>query len=336
MDSITHIALGAVAGEAIAGRKLGRKAMVYGAIAQSIPDIDFVGAVFLHPVDNLLFHRGITHSIFFALVASGFLAWLFNRWNRGVMDRLQWFAFIFFEICVHLLTDSCNAYGIGLFEPLSDYRLSFHLLFVLDPFFSFVPVAAMLLLLVIRHQMLRNIITLSALIMPILYASYAIYNKRTITSAVEKNIALYSKVERVMITPTAFNTWLWYVVAEYEDHYQVAYGSVFDTKELEWTTFPKNTEWLLKAPAEEGISLVKFSQGYFTISKIGERLVFNDLRFGQVAGWRDNKAPFTFYYFLNEDREANLTVMQRGRLSGWTPESIRALAKRIQGQRSPR
>ena len=39
MDSITHIALGACMGEAFLDRKLGKKAMLWGALAQSIPDI---------------------------------------------------------------------------------------------------------------------------------------------------------------------------------------------------------------------------------------------------------------------------------------------------------
>jgi inner membrane protein len=41
MDSITHIALGAITGEALAGKSLGKRAMILGAVAQSLPDIDF-------------------------------------------------------------------------------------------------------------------------------------------------------------------------------------------------------------------------------------------------------------------------------------------------------
>ncbi len=67
MDSITHIVLGATIGEAVAGKQLGKKAMLIGAIAQSIPDIDFLLAIWLRPIDNLLAHRGFTHSFFFAV-----------------------------------------------------------------------------------------------------------------------------------------------------------------------------------------------------------------------------------------------------------------------------
>ena len=61
MDSITHIALGACMGEAFAGKTLGKKAMLWGALAQSIPDIDFIASFWMDTSSNLLAHRGFTH-----------------------------------------------------------------------------------------------------------------------------------------------------------------------------------------------------------------------------------------------------------------------------------
>ncbi len=40
MDSLTQAALGAAVGEAILGKKLGRKAAIAGAIVATIPDLD--------------------------------------------------------------------------------------------------------------------------------------------------------------------------------------------------------------------------------------------------------------------------------------------------------
>jgi inner membrane protein len=40
MDSLTQIVLGASVGEAVAGKKIGNKAMLWGAIAGTIPDLD--------------------------------------------------------------------------------------------------------------------------------------------------------------------------------------------------------------------------------------------------------------------------------------------------------
>jgi inner membrane protein len=46
-------------GEAFAGKTLDRKAMVWGAIAQSFPDIDFVAASWLNTPSALLAHLAL-------------------------------------------------------------------------------------------------------------------------------------------------------------------------------------------------------------------------------------------------------------------------------------
>ena len=44
MDSLTQIVLGAACGEATLGKKIGNKALLFGAIGGTIPDLDvFVG-----------------------------------------------------------------------------------------------------------------------------------------------------------------------------------------------------------------------------------------------------------------------------------------------------
>ena len=40
MDSVTQITLGAAVGEAVLGRKIGGRAMLWGAIAGTLPDLD--------------------------------------------------------------------------------------------------------------------------------------------------------------------------------------------------------------------------------------------------------------------------------------------------------
>ena len=46
MDSLTQIVLGAAVGEAVLGKKVGNKAMLYGAIAGTIPDLDVITRYF--------------------------------------------------------------------------------------------------------------------------------------------------------------------------------------------------------------------------------------------------------------------------------------------------
>lgn len=69
MDSLTQIVLGAAVGEVALGKKIGNRAMIWGAIGGTIPDLDVIGNAFLNEFDALAFHRGLSHSIFFSLVA---------------------------------------------------------------------------------------------------------------------------------------------------------------------------------------------------------------------------------------------------------------------------
>jgi inner membrane protein len=77
-------------------------------------------------------------------------------------------------------------------------------------------------------------------------------------------------------------------------------------------------------------SLLRFSNGYYTVEQWGDTVVFNDLRFGQSAGWADPNAKFAFHYYLQHP-EANDLVVQRGRFANWNSETTRLFIKRIKG-----
>ncbi len=79
MDSLTQIVLGASMGEAVAGRKIGNRAMLWGAVAGTVPDLDVFGGIFMTPEDALAFHRGISHSLLFAVLMPLLLAW-YTSW----------------------------------------------------------------------------------------------------------------------------------------------------------------------------------------------------------------------------------------------------------------
>lgn len=76
MDSITQIVLGAAAGDAVLGKKVGNRAMLWGAIAGTIPDLDIVGNLWMSEIDSLAFHRGISHSFFFSILGAFAFGWL--------------------------------------------------------------------------------------------------------------------------------------------------------------------------------------------------------------------------------------------------------------------
>jgi len=83
MDSITQIVLGAAVGEVTMGRKLGNRAMVWGAIAGTIPDLDVLANFVVDDIAALAFHRAISHSFFFAFTAPALLAYFTARFYQS-------------------------------------------------------------------------------------------------------------------------------------------------------------------------------------------------------------------------------------------------------------
>ncbi len=83
MDSLTQLTLGAAVGEAVAGKKLGNKAMLWGALAGTIPDLDVITNFWMDDIEAMAFHRGISHSILFSLVVpiilAAFTSWLYRK-----------------------------------------------------------------------------------------------------------------------------------------------------------------------------------------------------------------------------------------------------------------
>ena len=82
MDSLTQIVLGAACGEVVAGKKLGNRAMLWGAIGGTIPDLDVFAAFFTDEIAATSFHRGFMHSFLFAALAPWVLARL-TIWFYG-------------------------------------------------------------------------------------------------------------------------------------------------------------------------------------------------------------------------------------------------------------
>ncbi len=79
MDSLTQVILGAAVGEAVLGKKVGGRAMIWGGFAGFLPDLDISSSFVMDEISALAVHRGITHSFFFAALFPILLGWLVHR-----------------------------------------------------------------------------------------------------------------------------------------------------------------------------------------------------------------------------------------------------------------
>lgn len=333
MDSITHLALGACMGEAFAGKKLGTKAMLWGALAQSIPDIDFISAFWMKIPDNLLAHRGFTHSFLFVALITPVFGLLAERWHRPHNISLRsWMVFFGAVIFIHVFLDAFNNYGVGWWEPFSHQRISFNAIYVADPFFSVWPGVAVLLIL-LRHKDLKwkQTVARAGLILSFVYLMYCSINKYLIDQYAKQ---VFKKelitTGQYLTTPAPLQNWLWYIVSGDDKGFYVGFRSLFEKGDAtSFQYFPRNDTLLASIVKDEDlIKLKRFSQGFYTAEKWGDTLVFNDLRFGQMIGWQSPRQRFVFHYYLNHSDDNDL-VVQRGRFKYWDKRVLANFIKRI-------
>lgn len=335
MDSLTHIALGACIGEAFFEKGFGKKAMLWGVLAQSLPDIDFIASFWMSTPGALLAHRGFTHSLVFAVIIIPVFALIADKIHKPHnISFKKWLLFFSAAVFVHLFVDGFNNYGVGWLEPFSHMRYSFNAIYVADPLFSVWPgIAVVILVLLNRHSTKRKFWWKLGLLLPLLYLGICTFNKVKINSDVKEILAAQNIPHtRYFTTPAPLQNWLWYVVAGNDSGYYVGFRSLFDKKkEITFSYFAANRALLDTVNNHEDLQrLIRFSSQFYTVEKYNDTLVFNDLRFGQITGWQNPNAKFVFHYYLQHPKE-NKLVVQRGRFEGWNRNSIYELLKRITG-----
>ena len=156
MDTLTHGLAGAMLGRAIAGDENVPAIVAVSAAGAMFPDLDafFLPGSFFSlgdTLDYLRYHRGVTHSFLLApafAVGIALVARLVARRTPGA--RLFLAALV--GIVSHILFDWITSYGTMFFAPLSWRRFALDWVFILDPYFTGIPLAALILALVFRSR----------------------------------------------------------------------------------------------------------------------------------------------------------------------------------------
>ena len=144
MDPLTQASLGGAIGAAFFHRKLGRRAVLFGALAGMSPDLDVLVGLWGDEWTTLAAHRGPSHSLVvlpFVAVPLGLAACrLFGRAEQ----RWVWIHLAFWALITHPLLDVFTTYGTQLLSPLSDRRFIVDAVAIVDPLFTLPLFIAML------------------------------------------------------------------------------------------------------------------------------------------------------------------------------------------------
>ncbi len=231
MDSITQGLLGATTFALVKDKDLGKKSLLIGAIAGTLPDLDVFLAPFFNDIEFLTIHRSVSHSIGLAVILSLFLGEVFFRIYKKKQSRRSWNVAFFLAIFTHSLLDWCTTYGTKLVSPFSDHLFSLNSIHVFDPLYTMILISGILIHLVKTRKNLSSGALKCALIMSTGYLMLGIISKNHAyfhfkTQLENDNIAY----EDILVSPTPLNIFLWHGIVKQENGFQFSTYSIFDRK----------------------------------------------------------------------------------------------------------
>jgi inner membrane protein len=142
LDTLTHALSGALLARAVVpqGRSIPR---YVGAafLACAAPDLDFL--VSWTPVDYLVYHRGITHSLVMLPLWALGVAWLLSKILREPGGWRPLYAISAAALALHIAADLITSFGTQILAPFSDWRAAIGTTFIIDLWFSGIIVAGL-------------------------------------------------------------------------------------------------------------------------------------------------------------------------------------------------
>lgn len=308
MDSLTQITLGAAVGEAVLGRHVGRKAALWGAVGGLIPDLDILANPFVSEVQQLAIHRGFTHSLVFVVLMSPLAGWLLSRFHpdEGVSWR-SWSALAFWAFLTHIALDCFTTYGTQIFQPFSNYPVSFNSIFIIDLLYS-IPLAVGILgaLVMDRSSPGHRWANYFGLTLSTGYLLLTVVNKQFADAAFTSSLRAQNiPYERMMTRPTPFNNVLWMGMADDGESLWIGlYSLLDDDRSIDFQRVDKRRRLLADKRDQLPVQrLLWFSRGYYTMTQQNGALVFHDLRFGRTDSWVTHYGDYLFNFRLRLDPE---------------------------------
>jgi inner membrane protein len=323
MDPVTHLASGALVGR-LAQPKLEPKHITWYCVALAwLPDIDNLAGL-LGPEPYLLYHRGITHSVFGGMALAIAAAGILRLFTRKITFAA---AFIIAYLCIliHIFLDLITSYGTLVLSPFTNRRFALSSVFIVDPIFTLGIILFLLCSLWWSRKSRR--LVLAGLAWVLLYPMFSLGIREVSAAYLADNLQAQAlPYQRFELTTEPFSPFFWKLVAEDDEHYYLAGVSLFDLdRELKLERYDKPPSDLMEQ-LKPGIGMLHtylwFSR--YPVMELhnspgGTRLLLRDLRFFSTIdfvqrSFRENGAPFSLVIEL--DRHGNPLNWQYRRPGG--------------------
>ncbi|QHM75979.1 hypothetical protein C7M52_01940 [Mixta theicola] len=281
MDSVSQLALGAAVSMAAMGRRapLWQSALA-GACCGTLPDLD----VFLDHGDairNMTLHRTESHALVWLTLFSPLLAWLIAGALQQKYQWVRWWPAVWLALITHPLLDLMTVYGTQLGLPFTDYPWAIGSIYIIDPLYT-LPLIIGLIAALWRQAPRWN---RAGLALSSLYLLWSMAAQLIATQQVVPQVAQRVNSEaKLLVTPTAFNTLVWRIVAVTPDNYYEGYWSLLSPRRpLQLTATHRGKALFQRWQGDWAVARVAwFSHGFFAMRQRGGHLLIEDLRMGEA------------------------------------------------------
>ena len=305
MDSITQGVLGAAIGEAILGKKIGKKGAILGAVIATVPDLDVILYLFYDKLEMLSIHRGFSHSIMFSILGAILIAFILSKliWLQDIKFQTL-LLFSWLSLFTHILLDTFTAYGTQLFLPFSNERLGFDSINVVDPFYTIPLIIGVILSTsTFKSKYDRSKFNNYGIIISSLYLIFTLVNKEIVKIDVSESLAS-QKIEYtdLLTMPVGIGNINWYGVAKSRDSIFMLKHSILSANNHTIESFPINEAYLSLVDKEMADHMRWFAKGFYTVEKENDNIRIYNLQVDMrgIVKLGDKKAPTVGYFEISE------------------------------------
>jgi len=291
MDSVSQLVLGASVSVAVMGRRVPLwQAALVGGVCGTLPDLD----VFIDHGDairNMTLHRTESHALLWLTLVSPLIAWLVAGLFRQPVKWLGWWPAIWLALITHPLLDLMTVYGTQLGLPLTDHPYAIGSIYIVDPLYT-LPLLICLGMALWRRGERGVRWSRAGLTLSTLYLIWSVVIQGVAGWQIKASLAAQGiPAEKVLVTPTAFNTLVWRSVIITPARYGEAYWSLLSPGRplrVEWS--PRHPE-LFEALRGNGYAerVAWFSHGFYAMGEQNGQITMADLRMGEGQNY-----TFTF------------------------------------------
>jgi inner membrane protein len=245
----------------------------------------------------------------------------------------RWWLALWLALVTHPLLDAMTVYGTQLALPFTNHPFGVGSVAIIDPLYTLPLLVGAGWALASRGSAAGRRANGLGLLLSTLYLGWGVVAQQQVDRLARASLQTQGiRAERVLVTPTVFNSLLWRVVAVDGTHYHEGFHSLLDADaRIAFDRFDRGMDLAGAVQGIDGVQrIAAFSKGFYKLQDESGRVLVSDLRMGQE--------PAYLFSFAVAQRHSPPLPLDKPVQVGRRPDVQRALPwlwRRMWGQPLP-